>query len=315
MNKNQVIGIVEDLLDIHVLTEIGWILDSGGRAQATTGGVILPDSPIGCLESSGKENFNVRREEARSEFDHDGATKGASDKPGSAGKSRSAGKPRATRRSSSPHTPAPFVEPSVSESGRRLSRLFEAYPGAEIVDTAGSPWVFVPTRLFPESRPRAYFICELHNERTRMPRAWAFWTDQSWIGPRHTNPPDGSICAFHLEDRTWVPGDSLATLFDLYSLWVAKQLHLKLIGWWPGEQVATGTIERIVEFQPDEWCGCALPKGKYRKCCLSSDLSSITIKDAVKFNLMERRVPNKVLRLLDEALNEESVDECSRSCA
>jgi hypothetical protein len=146
-------------------------------------------------------------------------------------------------------------------------------------------------------------ICELENQSTKMPRAWAFWRDGSWVGPRHTNFPDASICAFYLEDQSWEPGDSLVTLFDMYSLWVVRHLHLKLMGWWPGEQVAKERAERVAELEPNEWCGCVWASGRYADCCQPVDLAEISLGEAIKFNLRPRIVPDKVHQIRGEFQN------------
>ena len=108
-------------------------------------------------------------------------------------------------------------------------------------------------------------------------RAWGLWcagrVGATWIGPRHTNYVDGSICAFEKDAGTWSFGDSLVALFDLLSVWAIRQLFAESFGRWPGPQASSYPYERLLEFQDTEHCGCAKPKGRYGQCCKPRDLS------------------------------------------
>lgn len=94
----------------------------------------------------------------------------------------------------------------------------------------------------------------------------------AWFGPRHTNYPDGSICAFEKDAETWAFGDSLVALLDLLSVWAIRQLYLESFGRWPGPQASSYPYERLIEFQDTEHCGCAKLKGRYSQCCKPRDL-------------------------------------------
>lgn len=123
--------------------------------------------------------------------------------------------------------------------------------------------------------------------RWQMVRSWGFWqdllTDATWIGPRHTNFPDGSVCAFEPTDKTWVIGDPIIKLLDLYSLWAVRHLHLQVFGRWPGRQAVRHPYERILELREDEYCGCALGEKLHGECCRNKDLARNRIADAVSF--------------------------------
>lgn len=283
----------ESVLALWNVVAIGQLLDSGEMPCATTGGVILPDSAAGCPNASGKEDKNVQSKRKAPRLEQAGSTRweGAARQSGTSGQSGES--PAAN-----PETPD--IESRTAAEARTIAELHEAYPGASGRRVAGSYWLHVPIKLLPGPEPRAFLICELENQSTKMPRAWAFWPDGSWVGPRHTNSPDGSICAFHIEDQSWEPGDSLVTLFDMYSLWVVRQLHLKLVGWWPGEQVALHRAERVAELEPNEWCGCTRPSGRYADCCQSGDLAELSLAEAIEFNLHLRVVPDKVHRIREE---------------
>jgi hypothetical protein len=101
----------------------------------------------------------------------------------------------------------------------------------------------------------------------------------SWIGPRHTNFQDGSICAFSPDDGVWSEGDDLRTLLDLYSVWALRQLYLEVFGRWPGKQYGlVGADYRVQAFyrqrecRDDELCGCGSETLRYFECCKESDL-------------------------------------------
>lgn len=119
-------------------------------------------------------------------------------------------------------------------------------------------------------------------------RGWGFWRDSAitgrWIGPRHTNFPDGSICAFDPADGTWVFGNSIVGLLDLYTVWALRHLHLESFGRWPGPQAVFHPYERRLEFHLDESCGCGSDK-MYRNCCAPRDGARRVVPDFVSFAL------------------------------
>lgn len=121
----------------------------------------------------------------------------------------------------------------------------------------------------------------------RVVRSWAFWGDPlaypMWIGPRHTNFPDGSVCAFEPADGTWRFGDSLVTLLDLLTLWAVRHLYLREFGRWPGYQSIHFPGERLLELRPDEHCGCAHGEKLYRECCMPRDLAGNQIAHCLNF--------------------------------
>ena len=126
----------------------------------------------------------------------------------------------------------------------------------------------------------------------------------TWIGPRHTNFPDGSVCAFEPADKTWVIGDPLVTLLDLYTLWALRHLHLQVFGRWPGHQAVRHPYERILELREDEHCGCDMSDKLYGKCCRDRDLRRDRIADAVNFIILAsgglRKPPNSVVKFVRE---------------
>jgi hypothetical protein len=146
-------------------------------------------------------------------------------------------------------------------------------------------------------------------------KAWAFW-DQGpfvapwWIGPRHTNFNDGSICAFDRNhESAWRFGGSLRQLVDYFTLWTIRHLHLRTFGKWPGMQSVPEALryERVLEFSPDELCGCGNSRTKYRDCCQRQDRSFSQITLAARYFLAtkggDRAPPLAVSRFVDERDN------------
>jgi len=157
-----------------------------------------------------------------------------------------------------------------------LSSVKEAYPSIRIWRQSDGLWLLSESTLLPELQQKALFLTGIPFARTRVVRSWGFWSGVPlkcpvWIGPRHTNFPDGSVCAFDPKDNVWTIGDPLIRLLDLYTLWAFRHLHLQKLGRWPGKQVASIPYERISEFNENEFCGCEQYDKLYRECCRDKD--------------------------------------------
>lgn len=117
------------------------------------------------------------------------------------------------------------------------------------------------------------------------------------LGPKHVNPADGSICGFEYADHTWTHGDELLALFDIYLVWAFRYIHRDLTSRWPGYQSALHALERILEMDDAEQCGCNAPKGSYKDCCKVSDQALNRYKliaDYIeKFGTLEKRTAPK----------------------
>jgi hypothetical protein len=162
-------------------------------------------------------------------------------------------------------------------------------------------WLLSESAILDGLPQRALFVVGI-SFAWSMVRSWGFWVSPletvRWIGPRHTNFFDGSICAFEPADGTWDFGDSLVELLDLYTVWALRHLHLQALGRWPGSQAVHHAIERILELREDEYCGCGGSGKKYADCCKARDSANSRIKDAVQYALTPRRPP----RLLSQAV-------------
>jgi hypothetical protein len=125
-------------------------------------------------------------------------------------------------------------------------------------------------------------------------QAWAWWTDGFWIGPRHTNYGNASVCAYELTDSTWSRGRDLVALLDLISTWIVRHIHLLELGRWPGGQALHTSYERLTEIRAGERCGCELPL-LYDDCHRSGDAArperDVVLEFTTKFPVPWRRPP------------------------
>lgn len=185
--------------------------------------------------------------------------------------------------------------------GAQQTKIELAYPGAQFIWLSDGFWLRTESHLTPECTCSAVIVSYIPFSNC-PPRSWAFWSNGEWIGPRHTNFPDGSICSFEPSDLTWRTGDSVVALLDLHTLWVARQLHLREFGWWPGSQCVRHAHERLTELKPSELCGCDnFDLKKYVHCCMKSDLRRDRVQLAINFMLTHnggrRHPPSSVRRL------------------
>lgn len=167
----------------------------------------------------------------------------------------------------------PFRSDAIEAAhGTGFRLLVQHYEALGFEDKNGL-WVAAKSKPLGLGGPQAFFLIALPNIFSIYPRAWAF----SAIGNRtvpfplkHTNFPDGSICAFTKESGAWQPGEGILELVDHYSLWALKSLHRATFGWWPGPQVGVGALYRRNEFAPQEWCGCGSGR-RYVECHQAQD--------------------------------------------
>lgn len=187
-----------------------------------------------------------------------------------------------------------------------LGNVKNTYPNTEIWENEEGVWLITSSQLLDNISSTATFAVCIPFSPYLPVKGWGFWNSISWIGPRHTNFPDGSICAFEPSDGTWVAGDSIVSLLDLYSLWAVRHLFLKEFRYWPGQQAVHEPYERITELNNDELCGCGSEGVKYKDCCQNEDLKTIKLTDAIRFitaHGSERCPPNCVLSFLQKKTN------------
>src|SRR5260221_12109664 len=179
-----------------ILQKMGSELDCFIFPRVKKGGTVVPSTPA-VPSILGKEHNN------------ESSTSGTS----GAGKKahRREGAPR--KRSWSPSQASSLVGASLQTRFEdELDDLSEAYPGLRLWQQNDGIWLRTESSVIPNLQCVAIFFTGI-SYPTGMIRSWGFWkhplASAKWIGPRHTNFPYGSLCAFELSDQTWVAGDYL----------------------------------------------------------------------------------------------------------
>lgn len=269
------------VMPLETLKTIGHQLDKDIFPRIMNGGIVTPGDTASIPSTWAKENDYERQGTRRSE-------------------TRSwtgpAGRQRQTNRYRTPGAAAPSIctELRTHYEGE-LTAVHEAYPGTKVWHQQEGLWLITESTLLPGLWQNAVFLTGIPFDRTRTVRSWGFWVGTplaypAWIGPRHTNFPDGSICGFEPSDGTWNLGDPLLVLLDLYTLWALRHLHLQVFLRWPGRQVAHYVHERLTELKPTEYCGCGSDR-LYSDCCQRNDLRSDRVLEAIKFFDFGGRTP------------------------
>lgn len=245
---------------LSTLSAIGIGLDKQMFPEVKKRGIVVPSTAASFFQPLGQETEDGKGK-GRSET---GSGQGTTGREGSAGGSRETG--------SSASVVLPRVDADALEQD--VAEVCETYPGSQIMRRRDGFWLLAPAEILEDIGKQALLVVAVPSSRVQKPQGWAFWRvgDRfDWIGPRHTNFPSGSICAFDPNDGTWQAGNSLVTLLDLYSVWVARQLYLENFGRWPGSQIARWAVERLTETQPGELCGCGSLNELYEDCCRPHD--------------------------------------------
>lgn len=274
------------------LWNIGLQLDRDHYPHVYNGGVVQPGDAAIVASTPGEDMNNVEERQARSAA---GSRQGT------------------TRRQGSPMRPGPPGQaPQLVSSSLRstyeaeLDALRGAYPGAKIWQQAEGMWLLTESTVLTGLEKTATFLTAIPFSPLYPQKSWGFWTTPvywEWIGARHTNFGDGSICAFDPKDGTWKPGDSLITLLDLYTLWALRHEHLKVLGRWPGRQTVPHAYERLSESHPDELCGCDRNGQSYAACCQHHD-QTLPLGDSffqfMKFtqNQLDRSPPEDICKFM-----------------
>lgn len=254
------------------LREIGEQLDCNQFPHVYNGGIVKPGGADVVPLTPG-EDINYVRSRTR------GPATGSWERP-----SRWEGQTSQSRQTGNT---SPLVSSSLHQHYEaELDSVKVAYPGTKVWKEAEGLWLLTESSVLPGLGKKAAFLTALPYSPLIAQRSWGFWItaiSTEWIGPRHTNFPDGSVCAFEPTDGTWMPGDSLLQLIDLFSVWALRHEYLRLFGRWPGYQAVHSPYERITELKDDEFCGCNCPvKKRYADCCKRSDLQGSSVKDALR---------------------------------
>lgn len=280
---------------VQQLRAIGDQLDRQVYPRVWGGGIVRPSVSVSSSVIMGRGNRNGRQKPRRSATAARQGTTGGEGTPGGSWSSRST---------------APVLVGSPQEVyARHLTALWDAYPSSQIWKRDEGIWLLVPSTVLEGLDRNALFLVVVPYDFRYFVQAWGFWihagsSDPIWIGPRHTNYPDGSICAFHVLDGTWQNGEPLTSLFDLYSLWAARHLHLELFGRWPGSQHVIWPHERMIETQPGELCACGSRDKLYSDCCEPGDARRNRVAEAMRYSAAtnggRRSVPPRILNFIRE---------------
>lgn len=248
-----------------LLSRIGQALDHDRPIRVLRGGIVVAgEIPDTRERNDDYETDRTPRSPAR-------PRQGTARRQGPAGRSRPPG--------SQPRLRFRDLQRAYSA---HLSDLRLAYPATRVWPDEKGMWLAIESSVLPGLEFAATFLVGLPFVPGAGPRGWGFWKGRrvtEWIGPRHTNFPDGSICAFGPDEGVWVEGGSLASLVDFYSVWAARHLYLAEFNRWPGRQHAPGPYYRLVEFRTGELCSCGNGQ-TYFECCRARDLGHdlLTIK-------------------------------------
>jgi len=257
---------------VAMLARMGDLLDRHLFPCVANGGlVVLNESTVSPTQST--ERNHGRQAKRRS---------AVASWQGTTGRKESSGGPR-----SSGDTTSVIGAGLRAQYEAQLSALGTHYPGTQFWHQDDGVWLLTPSMLLPGLDRHAIFITGV-SFSVQMVLSWAFWAHllvhPEWMGPRHTNFPDGSICAFEPMDRTWAFGDPLVGLLDIYTLWAVRHLYLRQFGRWPGHQSIHFAGERLLELRGDEHCGCANSDLLYADCCMPRDMAGDRIGHLLDFH-------------------------------
>lgn len=280
-----------------LLEEIGQQLDQAIFPVVHNGGLVLPGPGVVAPIVPGMEPNHEQRQKRASR-----SATGLRQRPEAWARKAGAG-PAVRSRTAGAPAQVPLVD-CPYDIDDAVHQLMEAYPGTRVWHQEEGVWLAVPSSLLPGHGRVAKFVVAVFPRHQHV-RGWGFWMGGDvaarWIGPRHTNYPDGSICAFDIDDGTWAFGESLVTMMDIYSVWAVRQLYLEHFGTWPGPQSSSHPYERMIEFRDTEHCSCGRRGGRYENCCKISDHRRRPIANAVNFavgtNFVVRTPPRNVASL------------------
>lgn len=288
-----------DLRARDMLIRIGADLHQHVFPRVRDGGIVVPSeraaSPI-----MGTEKNHGRETKRRSAV---GARQRAIGRQGSPGGARP------------PGASAPVVRSDLHvQVEAQLSGLQENYPGTQLWRQDSGVWLLIPSRLLAGLDRHVVFAVAIQYT-TALIRSWGFWRSivvpPSWIGPRHTNCPDGSICAFDVFDGTWTWDTPLVVLLDIYSVWAFRHLHFETVGRWPGMHRAHLRGEKLLEFALDEYCGCQNGTQPYSACCMPKEQTD-RMHRSLQFSWLggnSRSAPAEVTRFVSQQANPPKVEQ------
>lgn len=277
--------------DDYVLTPLGFLPCTGLAALRAFGAqaerLEYPCIDVGGFIVPGRDPVAINP--PGMERDCDAAASGAGAEGWEQSAPEQAGPPTGSRQrppQAAPGAPPHTLGNRLTTLNLDLSVLVSFHPLTRIVASTETVVYFnIPLGVIPGLPFGARLTLEvplLPRERltNRMPlsgvpdvRAWAVWEGGPLHGASlvgHHRNPDLGICAY-------MPGEWILGVHPLHDhvafciLWVAKVLHERLLGFYPGPQHCSVTV-RVSRDRPDELCGCS-QRRLYRDCCRDADLS------------------------------------------
>jgi hypothetical protein len=190
------------------------------------------------------------------------------------GRQRTSGRSGQSRRGSS--------DPSRAVVGRQRlisqtsGQLRKHYSGVRLWKEIGGNGVWLAVSIFPAGKvgPQADFVIAVPTNPTFRILSWGFWctTDGPvWIGPKHTNYPDGSACPFPADGAAWTEAHDLIAYVDRLAEWSMRHLYLDAEGVWPGSHEGAHIYYRLRHTHPRECCTRCRSLNPYESCCLPLD--------------------------------------------
>ncbi|NOT18902.1 MAG: hypothetical protein HOP24_01320 [Sideroxydans sp.] len=272
------------------LEEIGLQLDASIFPIVMNGGLVMSSKPSILNLTLDKEQLNERKTRSEKQTDQPEITRKSPRTGGKPTYSRTSAESGGTRTACS--TSSFSLNSADDKLYAKLSEVQLAYPETTIYKQEEMFWLRVESLLLPGLGRKAIFLLAVI-PKFRKIIAWGYWSvwsiGVSWIGPRHTNYPDGSMCAFDMMDGSWQYGDNLVKLLDFYTVWAVRHLYLEYFDRWPGPQASSSYVERNFEFKDHECCGCPMPQGTYHNCCKPNDIAKITPAAALSFWIFSKR--------------------------
>lgn len=280
------------MLGLAILEKIGMDLDEGVYPDVHGGGIVEPDQSHGRLLESGEERFYGKERSRRSTAGSRQGTARGSWPPG--------GSPTGGSGATSATTSL-FSEQELSDAMvADLEGVIGVYPGVQFRFTPDLVWLINYIKPIRGLNETALLLTAYPHNPKEFIRSWAWWgPGVIWIGPRHTNYPDGGICSFEPTDPdAWHRGESLRDLLDFHVLWIVRHLFLRYFSRWPGSQVFHTEHERLTEHRPGELCGGCRSGLRYEDCCRSRDEKIDSVERVIsfirKFGSSQRNPPKAV---------------------
>ena len=240
--------------------EVGLALFQGRGLQAEHGGLInvLDPKPLqdtkGNIDGTGQE---FQRSEAGT-------------------RQRRQGSPGGSRQPWRPSDPHGTVLHRAFLSAEAPAALRQHYTGVKRWKELGGKGVWLAVSVFPVGMegPQADFIIAVPRNPTFRIVAWGFWRMKDgpiWMGPKHTNYPDGSSCAFPVNSGVWTEDHGITAYVDRLAEWSMRHLYLDAEGLWPGPQEGDHIYYRLRHTHPRECCTRCWQLEPYQSCCQALD--------------------------------------------